>query len=93
MTTMTIISLIALALAQLADVWTTIRGLEAGYTETNPIIRWAMERLGRHGWIAFKLGVAGGLAWLALSLSMPVILWIGAALTGLVAVRNYRLVS
>lgn len=84
-------AILAMVLAQLADVVTTLRGLKPGFREGNPVIAWAMARLGPHGWIAFKAAVAGvatlyfwwvGLWWPILGI---------AAITGAVAWRNHRI--
>lgn len=85
------IFLIAFALAQAADIFTTLRGLGPGFREGNPLIAFAMEHLGTFGWVACKLAVAWGAAWYfwAQGLWWPIA---GiAAITGGVAWRNHRI--
>ncbi|NDW32947.1 DUF5658 family protein [Salipiger sp. PrR007] len=82
--------LILFALAQLADVWTTERVLAAGGREENPVIRFFMDRLGR-GWIIAKLGLAAGVAWIAVRTGEPLLPWVAGAVTAYVAHRNWRL--
>ena len=48
------LALTAFLLSQIADIWSTIRGLKAGAREANPIIAWAMRNLGPWGWIVLK---------------------------------------
>lgn len=80
-------ALIAYALAQLADVVTTLRFLQRGGREANPVIAWLMDRLGR-GWIVAKLAMGGGAAWLAHDAGMVWLIWALAGLVALIAARN-----
>lgn len=82
--------LVAMAIAQLADVLTTIRVLRAGGREMNPVIAWMMESLGGAGWIVAKLALAAGATWLLWSAGYPQLIWIAAGLVALVALRNWR---
>ena len=82
-------ALIAYALAQIADVLTTLRALRRGGIEANPVIRWLMDRLG-HGWIVVKLALAGGIAAWAWQAGAAWAVWLVAAVTGLVALNNWR---
>jgi len=88
-----IASLIAMALAQIADVITTLRALaRPGVHEANPVIAWAMARFGR-GWIVVKTAMAiGPSVWFWVhDLWWPILLI--AALTGAVAWHNYKITS
>ncbi|WP_417724548.1 DUF5658 family protein [Salipiger sp.] len=86
------LAIIAYIVAQLADVVTTERALREGDAiEGNPVIRWLMTRLGR-GWVVVKLALAGAIVfWLFLNDGETAI-WIVAAITGAVALNNWRLV-
>lgn len=84
-------ALIAYALAQLADVLTTLRALRQGGVEANPVVRWLMDALG-HGWIVVKLALAGGIAAWAWQAGEVGAIWIVAAVTGLIALNNLRVV-
>lgn len=58
------IYLLALFMAlQAADIFTTHRALAAGRIEANPIMAWAMDRLGFWPAMALKFVIAGGLAY------------------------------
>lgn len=83
-------ALIAYAVAQIADVLTTVRALRRGGVEANPVIRWLMDRLGRYGWIVVKLVVAGGIAAWAWQAGQVGVIWIVAVVTGLIALNNLR---
>jgi len=88
-----ILPLIAVALTQLADIWTTLRFLKHGYTELNPFIGWAMKTLGTYGWILVKLLMIAAVSCAAYFYDQMVWLYLVSAVTGLVAVNNYRLVK
>ncbi|MCK9513573.1 MAG: DUF5658 family protein [Pigmentiphaga sp.] len=83
-------ALIAYALAQIADVLTTLRALRRGGIEANPVIRWMMGRLGRYGWVVVKLAITAGIAAWLWSEGQAVGLLIVAGVTGLVALNNLR---
>lgn len=81
-------ALIALAVAALADVVTTVRALKRpGTREANPVIRFFMRHLGR-GWVVAKLAITALGAWLLHP--VPEAIWALAALTAFVAYRNSR---
>lgn len=48
---------IVFLLMQLADIWTTVRVLDAGGKELNPVIRYLMRKLG-DGWMLVKVLLA-----------------------------------
>lgn len=83
-------ALIAYALAQLADIVTTLRALRRGGAEANPLLRWVMESVGGSGWIVFKLVLTGCAAWAFWASGAAWGLWLVAAVTGAVAVWNAR---
>jgi len=81
-------ALIAYALAQIADIVTTLRALRrggAGYLD-----RWAVESVGGSGWVVFKLVLTGCAAWAFWASGAAWGLWLVAAVTGAVAVWNAR---
>lgn len=84
---MTIIAFVA---AQLADIWTTKKGIENGAVEKNGIIKWLMDTFGEHGWwitkLLFSAVIVAALIWAG----QLVWLWGGTALTAYVAWRNMR---
>ena len=80
-------ALIAFALAVLADIVTTIRGLKKGGTELNPILAWAMRKLGK-GWLVFKVVLSLIAAFVLYKGDAEWAIWVLAALTNLVAVSN-----
>ncbi len=77
--------------AQAADTWTTVVGLRSGRVrESNPIVRWVLQRTGTSGFIALKAAVTA-LGLLALAFDMPAWLLMLATLPVLdAAVHNYR---
>ncbi|MEQ3625999.1 MAG: hypothetical protein ABNH26_08830 [Celeribacter sp.] len=79
-------ALIAYALAQLADILTTLRGLRRG--AVGQLDRWAMESVGGSGWVVFKMVLTGCAAWAFWASGAEWGLWLVAAVTGAVAVRN-----
>lgn len=81
-------ALIAYALAQLADIVTTLRALRRGGAEANPLLRWVMESVGGSGWVVFKLVLTGCAAWAFWATGAEWCLWLIAAITGVVAVLN-----
>ena len=83
-------ALIAYALAQIADIVTTLRALRRGGVEANPLLRWIMESVGGSGWIVFKLVLTGCAAWAFWASGAAWGLWLVAAATGAVAVWNAR---
>jgi len=85
-------AIIALALATLADIWTTEKAIQSGATEANPVIRWMMDRFGR-GWIVAKIGVAVASAALLYVAGADWAIWIMAAITGAAAMRNWRIMK
>ncbi len=91
MDAMTIAAIVAMGLAALADVYTTERFLKYGYVEKNPAVAWAMRRFGR-GWILIKLTVTGFVTLLSVLSGVLWILWAGAIFTGVIALRNWKLV-
>lgn len=86
-----IIGLVLYALASIADVVTTERGLARGGVEANPVIRWFMERLGR-GWIVFKLVLSLAVAIYAVMNGYVLVIFVLSGLTLWVAWHNTRVV-
>lgn len=66
----------AFALVQLADVLTTLRFLDRGVGEANPVIRFFMQHGGELGWIVIKLCIAALIAWGLYSFAWPWVLWV-----------------
>lgn len=93
MTLLEIAACAAWALAVLADIWTTCRGLARGATERNPIILWIMAGTGSEGWIPVKVAVSAVIAATMVLTGLSWLLWPLAALTGWVAWHNWRLVQ
>lgn len=85
------LALLVFALAQIADVITTIRALQRGGREINPLIAWLMQRLGKYGWVGVKLAGSAGGAALCLQTFPVWVLWPLAALLALVAWHNARI--
>jgi len=80
-------------LAQLADVYTTLRALKLkGATEANGFIALLMDKLGR-GWILVKLGISFGAAYVIWSEGSLWLLVLLAAGVFAVAVSNYRIIK
>ena len=84
------LALIVFALAQLADVVTTLGFLRRGGREVNPIIAWLMARLGGRGWIVVKLAVTAAVAWYFWLVGVIWMLWLMGGLTGAVAWHNTK---
>ncbi len=80
------IGLAILALLQIADVWTTNRVIANGGREDNPVLKWIMDRLGEHWWIA-KLGIAGLAIFILYSVGQQLLSWI--VLIGLIGAYGW----
>lgn len=76
---------------QLLDVHSTRAFLAQGHREANPLIRWAMKRLGGVGWIAFKLALGGAGIFAMWQAQVTLLLWAFNAGMTWVVLRNYRL--
>lgn len=85
-------SILAFFAVQVADVVTTIIALRKGGREANPLLAWAMDKLG-YGWVALKLGVGLWAGWLIVSGPTPELLWLVVGVTGYVAYRNFRIIK
>lgn len=83
-----------MAVASLADAWTTQRVLGSGGRELNPVMRWCIETFGV-GWLVPKLAPAAVAVWLAWQhphdLRFAIACGVMAFVYGLVAMHNYRL--
>lgn len=78
-------------IAQIADVVTTYEALKISKLhEQSKLLRWAMEHLGKNGWILLKLIVAAGAVWTFVEADSIWLVYGIAGLTGIVAVSNYR---
>jgi len=79
-------------LAQILDVVSTRSAMKKANTrEINPVMGWAMERLGDNGWVVFKLLVAGGAGgWLWWASQVVVVVFM-TFVTLIVAMNNFRL--
>lgn len=79
-------------LAQIADIYTTVRGLKLqNVREANGIVAWLMRKLG-NGWIAVKLAVGLGTAYVIIVSGEQ---WMLIALTVFffaLAAWNYRII-
>lgn len=82
-------ALIAFFLAQILDVVTTLRALNKGAREANPIIKFFMDKFGK-GWIAIKLALAGLIAYFSYEYGAVEAIWAVTIITTLVAVNNIR---
>lgn len=78
---------IVFAVAQLADVLTTIYALRRGAREANPVVGFFMRRLGK-GWVVAKLGISVGAAAALVHYGAAWALWPFVALVLAVAVNN-----
>mgnify|MGYP003649010550 CR=1 FL=1 len=87
-----IITAIVFMITQLADIWTTIKCLEAGATEGNPVVAWIMRKLGKL-WPLVKLALSVGGAYLLWSDGVIWGVWLLCAVVGAVAVSNYRILK
>lgn len=85
------IAFAAFILAQIADILTTIRAINAGGYEKNPVVKWFMDKLGL-GWVVVKLAVYSVAGWAMVVAGYPELLFVGAAGVGYVAYLNLRLV-
>jgi hypothetical protein len=81
----------ALLLSQIADVWTTQRGLKRGAREANPVVRRLMAATGDL-WGGIKVVVVMVLLWNVYEPGLEWLIWLGAAATTAVAINNYRIV-
>ena len=82
--------LLLVLMTQYADYWTTKRVLAQGGRELNPISRTLIYRLGMTHWLIMKLG----LGFVLVTATWPLI-WPSAAailITGVIAIRNYRMI-
>ena len=86
-----LVALLAFGLTQGADVITTIRFMRRGGREMNPLLRRAMTRLGRYGWILVKAGGAGLAVAVIPAYGAIWMLWVLTGLTALIAWRNTRI--
>ena len=50
---------------QVADTVTTLRAVELGGREANPVVKWLLEKSGPGGFMAAKAGVENFTRWLA----------------------------
>jgi hypothetical protein len=82
----------ALLLSQIADVWTTQRGLKRGAQEANPVVRKLMSATGDL-WGGIKVVVVMTLLWYVYTPGLEWLIWLGAGATTLVAINNYRIVK
>lgn len=87
--TMMIVALALMAVAQVADIVTTMRGLKRGAVEANGAIAWLMKKLGK-GWIVAKMVPVAGLVYISWRADAWWAVILVAALTGYVAWRNHR---
>lgn len=78
------------ALAQAADVYTTQRAMKAGGVESNPAIRWAMDKFGS-GWIVVKIALSAIAAALFFNANAIWGIWIIGAVVAAVAANNLRI--
>ena len=78
-----------LAIAILADIVTTERGLARGGCEANPIMRLAMTLPGR-GWIIPKIALTAGPAYWLWIQGYPDTIWIIVACNFVIALWNWR---
>lgn len=88
--------LIVFVLLQVADVWTTERGLAIGLQEINPAVAWLIRRFGRRpalfGIKALQIAIAFG-AWAADWLQWPALALVDLAFAGVVVNNLLRLRS
>ncbi len=83
---MFIVGLAILALLQVADVWTTNIVIGNGGRESNPALKWIMDKLGEHWWIA-KLGIAGLAIFILYSVGPQLLSWL--VLVGLIGAYGW----
>ena len=62
---------LALTALQLADGWTTWQVLRLGGRETNPAVRWLMERIGAYPALLLTKCFAAALAWVLALVPTP----------------------
>lgn len=82
----------ALIAIQVADAVTTYIGLRGGARETNPAVRWVLDRVGMAGWIIIKSAIVAGAAWLLWSGGQVQMIWIVAGAMALVVLNNIRVI-
>ena len=83
------LALIILALLQICDVLSTIRVLEAGGYERNPVVAKLMDRFGRFWWVP-KIVLAAAAAALVWWAGAVPLLWVLNAVYAAVVVNNLR---
>ena len=83
------VALIILGLLQVCDVLSTIRVLEAGGYEQNPVVANLMDRFGRLWWLP-KIVLAAGAAALIWWSGTEWLLWVLNAIYAAVVVNNLR---
>lgn len=85
--------LLILGALQIADIASTIRALNNGATEANPIIAFFMETLGDTGWIVAKLTIAALAAFLFFNSGVIWPVWLMCLVYAYVVRRNLRLAT
>jgi hypothetical protein len=83
-------AIIAYVLANILDVVSTKKAINAGGTEINPILHYLMGK-GGNTWIVFKLMLSGIALGIFLYLNITWAVWAGSALYGGVAFNNFRI--
>ncbi|WP_422074058.1 DUF5658 family protein [Tranquillimonas rosea] len=84
-------ALIALAVATIADIITTIIALQRRFVEAAPVMRWIMSWAGSGWWVVKVVATVLGAWVLVRFVGDPVAVWTFAAGIGLVALWNLRL--
>jgi len=77
---------------QIADVWTTIVGMNSGAVESNPVVKWMMDTFGKT-WVLIKITGASLGAYLAWSEGAIWIVWAICAVMAYVVWQNHRIIK
>ncbi|ETX26645.1 DUF5658 family protein [Roseivivax isoporae] len=85
-------ALLAVAAAVLLDVTSTIFGLKYGLREANPLMARLQDRFPPGGWVVIKVAATAALCAYSWREQYAPAIWIVAAITGAIAVNNFRLI-
>jgi len=86
-----IYAIIVFVIVQLADIYTTLKGLRGGAVEGNPFVKWMMDKFGGN-WIYLKfIGAICIVAYLY-TINSVIPVWIISAITFIVVLNNIRII-
>ena len=91
-TTFEIVTMVAFAVLQIADVYTTYKCLKLGATEANGALAWVIRTTGR-AWPLLKLALAIVAGYILWSDGVMLSLWLLNAIYGFVVLSNFRVLK